>query len=61
MPLHTKHDEYIKAGVVVRDGEGNLLESPIIAIKRALDDLIRYDSCISFLQSSLQNIDGDTE
>ena len=57
--LYTKHDEYIKAGVAVRDGEGNLLESPIDAIKCALDDLIRYDACVSFLHSSLPSTEDE--
>jgi hypothetical protein len=57
--LQTEHDQLIKSGVKGKDAEGNDTGGPIISVKHALDDLIRYDSSIVFLQTTLQDLDGD--
>jgi len=57
--LQTELDQLIKSGVKSRDAEGKETDGPIINVKHALDDLIRYDASIVFLQTTLQDLDGD--
>ena len=53
--LQIKHDEYVKSGVKTYDSKGEETDGPIIAIKRALDDLIRHDAFIVFMESALED------
>jgi hypothetical protein len=57
--LQTEHDKLVKAGVKTMDSDGKETEGPIIRIKRAMDDLIRYDASIVLLRSSIQDLEGD--
>lgn len=55
--LQKEHDKLIKAGY-----KGNSKNSDtdlVIQIKRAVDDLIRYDASIVLLRSFFQDLDGN--
>jgi hypothetical protein len=44
---------------LLKDSAGNKNEELIVRIKRAMDDLIRYDATVVLLRSSFQDLEGD--
>ena len=50
--LQTEHDHLVKAGVKTMDAGGEEIEGPIIKMKQAIEDLIRYDAYVVLLQES---------
>ena len=57
--LHSEHDALVKANVKTWDASGKETDGPIIRIKRAMDDLIRYDAHIVFMKTLIQDLDEE--